>query len=205
MGAMSGRIVALLASALLLGACSSLGGLASLLPTHGPGGATDAPLSTPAGQLTPPPTVIACDIIPVSDVDSLSPFGTAMVNFEDSGGCHYYPDVETEQRPASVDVVVESFYSPTEASEGLAFLRQDLIDRETEVTIADAAGVGDDAFSWVDRIGDEAALWSISDQFLIKVTMRGEFQDNMGPDVSAPAKLDSAEAMTNLIISRLPR
>ena len=172
---------------LLLAGCGSLPGTSATPP-----GATQ----TPVGTAPPAEEVVMCTLMPLADVQSRSPFQTALAEFEEggvSGMCEYASAADAEE-PVSVLLVLTEFQSAADAQTSLTNARQTNVD--IGLPVSDISGLGDKAFAGG---SDEVGVHAVLGNLVIDANMGGEW-----PDTTDDAKVAAGTELVRTIISRLP-
>jgi hypothetical protein len=197
-----------------LGVGASLGALAAdpVAPAASPGGPSASP-GEPGqtsgtgtfvpGTSTPPASgeVDVCALVPLGDVQALSPFTTPLVTAESQVSLTVclYSNWHVEEAPlpdpVSITMVVTSWDSSADAMTVFSISVQDSTDRG--VPPQAIADVGDVAAAFPG--GDEVAVRAVLGNRTIDVRLKGQW-----PDVSDPQKVPAGTELVKLLIARLP-
>jgi hypothetical protein len=201
------RLAGSLVAVLLLAGCGPVGELASLLPTDGPNGPTEpGPTLQPTDSLPPTPEYFAtCEIMPLADVQAISPLRTEFAFAE--------PDEGNEERcwyNSSID-------PPSEWPNAIRLTLRDMVTAEAAMlSLEDFRDFGNEAYppvSAVARLGDAAYTYNEGDYRTLVAAVRGRYWAHVDiadsgnlefPEVPSPEKAAAGTEILRLALSRLP-
>ena len=203
------RLTALVVTALLVGACGSLSELASVLPTDGPGGGPTEPAQpTPRPTDSLPPTPMrfsTCEIVPLADVQALSPLRTPFAYSEPERGnedtCRYQSSIEPlAEWPNSILLTLRDLGTAEAALAVVEEFRTFELERDRPVDAV--TGLGDKAFSTTEDPWNAIVEASKGRYWAhIEIDDSGNLEF---PQVPVPGKVAAGVEIIRLALSRIP-
>lgn len=202
------RLAVVLITALLLSACGSVGELASLLPTDGSAGPTEpgGPSGQPTDSLPPTPEYLTtCEIMPLADVQALSPLRTPFAFAEPEDGieerCWYNSSIEPPvDWPNAIRLTLRDYVTPDQAMLALEDFRDFGTDAYPPVSAV--PGLGDAAYTY-----NEGQYRSLVEAVKGRYWAHIDIADSGNlefPEVPSAEKVAAGTEIIRLALSRLP-